>query len=276
MPEKTPFRYPEYSFKNKFTSDSWQLKHINLHHREHLQITVQKNPMICSTPQRIEPTRRGEFNSNKISVEALHVFPYLKHVESITDSISPPMPHPLPRKELYPGTGAPLSDSISDLRECNAQGGLQMNLHNNPYNTFAKYGEYKYIQWEIKNKGMKMYCDNVLKEEDTPLRFPSFKHRNGIYKLVASMPGDQALGEWELHSLEDMEWNHNHQQPIKYWSRDMIKSCIWLKLQSAYAEYHIYAHQGCPIINTPSKRLYTEMYTTDWQWATQGWRDTRE
>jgi hypothetical protein len=64
----------------------------------------------------------------------------------------------------------------------------------------------------------------VLKEENTALRFPSVKNGNSIQKLMASMTHDQALGEWELHTLEDMKWNDHHQCPIKYCSRDIIKS----------------------------------------------------
>jgi len=58
--------------------------------------------------------------------------------------------------------------------------------------------------------GMKTYYDIVLKEEDTTLRFPTVENGDGVQKLVASMPGDQALGEWELHTLEDMRLNDNH------------------------------------------------------------------
>jgi hypothetical protein len=79
MPEKTPFHCPEVSWRKKFTSASWRLKYVKLHHPDPLQVARQT---IRSAPQRIEPTQCHQFNINKDSVEAFESFPYLEHIET--------------------------------------------------------------------------------------------------------------------------------------------------------------------------------------------------
>ena len=41
---------------------------------------------------------------------------------------------------------------------------------------------------------MKTYYDHVRKDDNTALHFPSFKNRDGIQKLMASMTDNLALG----------------------------------------------------------------------------------
>jgi len=110
---------------------------------------------------------------------------------------------------------------------------------------------------------MKTYDDNVLKEEIAAPHFLQFKNGHCFQHLVAGMPDDQALVEWEVHTLEDRRSNDNHQCAINYWSQDIIKIRTWLMRQPAFAEHDSHAAQGCINSDTPWKCIHTEMHTAD-------------
>jgi len=117
----------------------------------------------------------------------LDTFPYLEHIDNMVDSESQRCPSPLQPVETYRGVGAPLSDSIADPWEWEAQRFLVTNLQNNPYYRFAMREEYEYIQPGIKKDGIKMYYEKMLKEANTDLHFPTFINRDDIQQLVASI-----------------------------------------------------------------------------------------
>jgi hypothetical protein len=146
------------------------------------------------------------------------VFSDLKHVEYIADSVSEPPPPPLLWTDMHPGTGALPIVYIAEPWEHDTQGCLETNQQTNPFYPFAMHNEYKYISCGIERNSMRTEYDNVPNEENTAQLFPSFQNRDCVQTIVASMPDDQALGQWELNTLEDRRGNDNGQHPIKYWS----------------------------------------------------------
>jgi len=143
----------------------------------------------------IEPAQHREFIANTDSDKHLDAFPYLEHFQNIADLKSQPLPPRLPRTETYPSAGTPLSDYIAEPWERHAEGCFVMNLEKHPYYPFGTCEEYKYIHCRIEEKGMKTCYDTVLKEQNTALRFLSFKNCDRVQKLMASTPDDQNLRE---------------------------------------------------------------------------------
>jgi hypothetical protein len=52
---------------------------------------------------------------------------------------------------------------------------------------------------------VKLYSADVQREKYTAVGFPNFNNGDGVAKPMACMQGDQALGEWELNTLENMK-----------------------------------------------------------------------
>jgi hypothetical protein len=180
--------------------------------------------------------------------------------------VTHPLPPSLPWTETYSSTGTLLSNYITKLLECGAQGCVETYQQDNPYYPFAAHEEYKCSECEIKKKCMKMNYNNVLKKEHTALHFRSFKNGDGIQKLLARTPDAQARKEWERHTLEDMKSIDNHQHPITYCSRDIIRSLRLLMWQPTYANHLVYTPQHGYNSDTPPKHVHTEIHTVDSGW----------
>jgi hypothetical protein len=109
----------------------------------------------------------------------LNGFPYLEHIQKITDSESQPPP-PLPRSEIFHCAAAQLIHFISEPWERDTQDCLDTYLQLNPYNLFATREEYKYIKWGNKKNSMMTFYNNAMKKEYTVLHFRIFNNGNGF------------------------------------------------------------------------------------------------
>ena len=224
LPEKSPFHCLEFSCRTKFTSDIWPLNLIKITHPEHLPVARQKNLIHCSVPLCVKSFSVLNSTLAKIQLKTCMHFPIsntLKssQIQSLNHChiLCSGWKHVLVRT---------LHCGITLLSHWNAtfRVALRQAYKTIPTTCYATREEYRYILCWIKKKGMKRYYDNMLREESTALRFPSFKTGDGIRNFVATMTDNQALREWELHTLQDVRWNDNHQRPIKYWSQDIFKS----------------------------------------------------
>ena len=128
MPDMTPSRCPEFLCRKMFTSHSWRLQNIKLHHPEQLQVQCQRYRTIRSAPRRVESAQRHEFHSNNDSAEDMDAVLYVEHFENIADSESQLAPPPLLRTGTYPGASTPLSGNVTKPWECKDQSWLKMNL----------------------------------------------------------------------------------------------------------------------------------------------------
>jgi hypothetical protein len=91
-----------------FTSANWQLKHIKLHHPEHLHVS--NNLTVRSTHSRIEPGQHPQFNPDTDSVEDLDAIPPLEQIETIPDPESELPAAALSQTETNSGAGPAPSD----------------------------------------------------------------------------------------------------------------------------------------------------------------------
>ncbi|KAF8542578.1 hypothetical protein BDD12DRAFT_802789 [Trichophaea hybrida] len=185
MLEKISVCCTNLSCQKKLISDSWQLKHTKLLHAEHIQVAHQWNLTFQSLPQRGDTAQHREFNINNDSVEHLDPFPHLKHIEINTESESQQPWHLLLGTESCSGAGLLQSDNIDEPPDRDTQGFPKTNLQNHSYYPYGMAEEYKYTQCGIKKRGMKKYYNNILKEANNILDFPSFNLRDDVSKLAA-------------------------------------------------------------------------------------------
>jgi hypothetical protein len=75
MPEKTPFRCHEFSDQKKFTSDSWRLKPIKLHHPQHLQVAPRRIWLFAACPDALNPLSTVNSMLTKIRSKTWMCFP---------------------------------------------------------------------------------------------------------------------------------------------------------------------------------------------------------
>jgi hypothetical protein len=73
-------------------------------------------------------------------------------------------------------------------------------------------------------------------------------------------------GSW-CKQTTNLFWDKSHQQPIEFYSRNILICAKWLLKQKGYQHDLVYAPEKR--FNKEGFRLYNEMHTANWWWETQ-------
>jgi len=274
-PEMATFHCHVFSYWKKFIPHSWRLKHMKLHHPEHHQVAHQENLTIRSEPEAFNLLSIVNSRRTKIQSMTWTCFPNSNTLEtSHTRSLN--HRHPLCHRHRH--TPAPaLHWVITSLSHWNATSRVTLREFDRTIPTIhlwcvkstntSSVGSWR-REWR---RTMTTYWTNktpLYVSHDSQMRMVSRS-----FWLAAQMI--RLSGEWKLQTLKAVRSNDKHQRPIKYWSRDIIKSMRWLMRQPDCTEHLLYTPQSSFKSDKPPKCLYTEMHTTEWWWAIPVRRDTQ-
>ena len=138
--------------------------------------------------------------------------------------------------------------------------------HDDLFYPFGDEESYNFTEWLVEANVTDGNITSFFKRSMPLKDTVPFKSAYMLRQLIDKMEDGLGWESWKEGNINDLGWNDDHNDPIRFYYRDIFDCVKWLLRQPSNQEGMAYA----PIRKfIGGQRSYDEMNTGDWWWRTQ-------